>query len=74
MELVGLRRERLKKLLSPMDLAKQSGVSANTIRSIEAGSHPVRLSTARRLVEALGVSIAELQRPDGDGESKGRAA
>jgi transcriptional regulator with XRE-family HTH domain len=63
-----VQMERLAKLresraLTLRQLAKISGVDANTINQIELGHRKPRPSTTRKLASALGVSVEELERP-----------
>ncbi len=58
-----LTRLREVRLLVPMtveELAKKSGVAADTIESIEEGA-PTRPPTAEKLAKALGASMLELE-------------
>jgi transcriptional regulator with XRE-family HTH domain len=70
--LPGLKRLRERAFLTQAELAQKSGVSEVTIARAEI-RHSVRLSTARRLAEALGVEPGELTRFEGR-ESSERAA
>jgi transcriptional regulator with XRE-family HTH domain len=70
--LPGLKRLRQRAFLTQAELAKKSGVAEVTIARAEI-RHSVRLSTARRLADALGVPPAELTRGDEREESE-RAA
>lgn len=60
-----LRHWRERRALSQEDLAKRSGVSANTIWRLETQGRVPRPSTRRKLAEALGVDPGALL--DGDG-------
>jgi transcriptional regulator with XRE-family HTH domain len=55
-----LRELRERALLTQADLAAKSGVSEVTINRVERGRHEPRISTARKLAEALGAKPAEL--------------
>lgn len=55
--------------LSQAELAEKSGVSAMTIKRIEAGN-PARYGTIRKLATALGVPPDDLTRPASDEEKK----
>ena len=57
--LPSLRRVRLGRLLSQADLAERAHVTEATLSRIENGL-PARLSTIRKLSEALGVEPTEL--------------
>ena len=54
-----LQMWRLRRFFSPTDLAKKADVDRFTIYHAERGN-PVRLATARKLAEALGVDPAQL--------------
>jgi transcriptional regulator with XRE-family HTH domain len=54
-----LKTIRVAKLLTQEGLYERSGVDRKTIMRAEAG-RPVRISTARRLADALGVSYGRL--------------
>jgi transcriptional regulator with XRE-family HTH domain len=60
-KLPGLKRERERRLILQKELASQSGTPAQTISRIENG-RPARLETARRIAQALDVSLDELLR------------
>ncbi len=60
MELPRLRECRERAFLTQADLAKKSGVAETTINRIENGRHGARISTARKLASALGVTPQEL--------------
>ena len=45
---------------SQVDLAVSAGVGIATLKRIELGQYEPRLSTARRLAEALGVSLESI--------------
>lgn len=55
-----LRSIRMNRALSVAELAAASGVSDDTIRRVEAGSHRPQMRTARELAKALGVPVVEL--------------
>jgi len=58
-------RERSRQRMSQSELAKLSGVSANTIIRIENGHTKPRTATLMSLAEALGVSLSLLEAADG---------
>jgi transcriptional regulator with XRE-family HTH domain len=70
--LPGLKRLRERAFLTQAELAKKSGVAEVTIARAEI-RHSVRLSTARRLADALDVPPVELTRSEGNEENE-RAA
>jgi transcriptional regulator with XRE-family HTH domain len=55
-----LRDVRERKFLTQRELSERSGVAQSTIARIEQGLQPARITTARRLAEALGVEPQEL--------------
>jgi transcriptional regulator with XRE-family HTH domain len=55
-----LRELRVEKALSLRALGKRTGVAYDTINKLELGRRPARLSTIRKLAEALGVMPREL--------------
>ena len=55
-----LRRARERRLLTQADLAARIGGSEATVNRLERGRNPARISTVRRLAEALGVPADEL--------------
>lgn len=55
-----LREWRQRRLLTQVELAERIGVSVGTINRIERGVHRPRLSTIRRLAEALDLSPDDL--------------
>lgn len=59
MRLGRLREIRSEVFLTQEELAAKSGVSVTTIRRIEAGE-PTRIATARKLAQALGVTVTEM--------------
>ena len=63
MKFVGakLRRLREERFISQRDLAKRAEVSPTTILHLEKGENPnPRLSTVRKIAEALGIDPNEL--------------
>jgi transcriptional regulator with XRE-family HTH domain len=55
-----LRETRLKQALSQRDLARKAGVAPKTIVDLELGRQEPRLRTIRRLAEALGVNVVDV--------------
>jgi transcriptional regulator with XRE-family HTH domain len=55
-----LRETRLKQALSQRDLALKAGVTPKTIVDLELGRHEPRLRTIRRVAEALGVQVDQV--------------
>jgi transcriptional regulator with XRE-family HTH domain len=68
-----LREVRRLQGLSRRELAERAGVTAKTVQNLEGGSVP-RLTTAMRLAEALGTSVATLwpMKETNDGRSDTR--
>ncbi len=59
-----LRRLRIQRALSQQDLERATGIAQSTISNLELGNRPARLSTIRKLAEALGVEPRELMKGD----------
>ena len=57
---IRLREVREAKLLTQVELAELARLSEATIVRIETGQHEPRISTVRRLAQALGVEPVEL--------------
>jgi transcriptional regulator with XRE-family HTH domain len=57
-----LRELRVEKALSLRTLGERTGVAYDTINKLELGRRPARLSTIRKLAEALGVEPKELMK------------
>ena len=55
-----LRAWRERRLLTLRALSAQSGVQFHTIHAIETGKQEPRISTVRKLVEALGIQPEDL--------------
>jgi transcriptional regulator with XRE-family HTH domain len=60
MRLTRLRELRQRAFLTQAELGQKAGMSEATINRLESGKHEARISTVRRLAEALGVPPAEL--------------
>lgn len=60
MELTYLRAVRERKLLTQAELAERAGLRRATVNRLEAGAHGARVSTVRRLADALSVRPEEL--------------
>jgi transcriptional regulator with XRE-family HTH domain len=56
------RALRLKCKLSQLDMVRQFDVSLSHYQKIERGALDVRLSTAKKLADCFGVTLAELMR------------
>jgi transcriptional regulator with XRE-family HTH domain len=57
-----LRELRVERALTLRALGEMSGVAYDTINKLELGQRPARLSTIRRLAEALNVKPKEFMR------------
>jgi transcriptional regulator with XRE-family HTH domain len=57
-----LRHLRVERALSQQDLERATGIAQSTISNLELGNRPARLSTIRKLAEALGVEPRELMK------------
>jgi transcriptional regulator with XRE-family HTH domain len=55
-----LRRLRVERALSQQDLERMTGIAQSTISNLELGNRPARLSTIRKLAEALNAEPKEL--------------
>jgi XRE family transcriptional regulator, regulator of sulfur utilization len=62
-----LRELRIERALSLRALGERSGVAYDTINKLELGQRPARLSTIRKLANALGVEPRELMKGQNDG-------
>lgn len=62
----GLARLREERDFSMRELAKESGLSLDTIWRIETLQRGAEARTRRSLAKALGTTIAELKTPDGE--------
>jgi len=61
-----LRELRVERALSLRALGERSGVAYDTINKLELGQRPARLSTIRKLADALGVEPRELMTGEDD--------
>ena len=57
-----LRRLRIERALSQQDLERMTGIAQSTISNLELGNRPARLSTIRKLAEALNAEPKELMK------------
>ena len=73
MQLPRLKEHRERAFLTQADLAEKSGVAETTINRIEKGRHGARISTARKLAAALGVTPQDLLASDGGEQGKAAA-
>jgi transcriptional regulator with XRE-family HTH domain len=62
-----LRELRVQRALSLRALGERSGLAYDAINKLENGKRPARLSTIRKLAEALGVEPRELMKGENDG-------
>lgn len=62
-----LRAERLRRAYSQSELARRAGgLDASTISRLEGGDRCARITTIRKLADALGVDPLEIASLDGD--------
>jgi transcriptional regulator with XRE-family HTH domain len=59
-----LRHLRVEGALNQQDLERATGIAQSTISNLELGNRPARLSTIRKLAEALGVEPKELMKEE----------
>ena len=52
--------ERVKKQLSQLELSLQSGLTTRTLSRIESGTIDPKISTLKRIADALCIAIADL--------------
>jgi len=57
-----LRWLRVERALSQQDLERMTGIAQSTISNLELGNRPARLSTIRKLAEALNVEPREFMK------------
>jgi transcriptional regulator with XRE-family HTH domain len=57
-----LRQLRVERALSQQDLERMTNITQSTISNLEQGNRPARLSTIRKLAEALNVEPRELMK------------
>ncbi len=55
-----IKKLRLEKEWSQLELSKRSGVSQSHIHYLESGNKQPTITTLRKLADALGVSVADL--------------
>lgn len=55
-----LARIRKQKLITQAELAEKSGVTVSTLSRLEGGLQQARISTVRKLADALGVDPSEI--------------
>lgn len=73
----GLREARERLLLTQEDLAARSGVTVSTISRLENGLQAARMSTIRKLADAVAATADDLidwERPGPETGGKGKAA
>ncbi len=68
--LPGLRDSRERARLTRQQLARRANASTDTIRSVEEGRRMAYLATARRIAEALGVSLDTLTGAEDHGQGE----
>ena len=57
-----LRQLRVQRAISQEDLGRVTGIAQSTISNLESSNRSARLSTIRKLAEALGVEPKELMK------------
>jgi transcriptional regulator with XRE-family HTH domain len=57
-----LRQLRIQRAISQEDLGRVTGIAQSTISNLESSNRSARLSTIRKLAEALGVEPKELMK------------
>jgi transcriptional regulator with XRE-family HTH domain len=62
-----LRELRVERALTLRALGERSGVAYDTINKLELGQRPARLSTIRKLADALGVEPRKIMKGEEDG-------
>ncbi len=55
-----IKYERVKKQLSQLELSLQSGLTTRTLSRIESGTIDPKISTLKRIADALCIEIADL--------------
>ncbi len=70
MKVPQLREARERKLLTQHALARKAQMSVVTVNHVERGLREARVSTVRRLAEALGVPATDLMAPAEEGEGQ----
>jgi len=66
-----LREARLARYWSQLDLALRAGIGEGTVLAIEKGVNIPRLSTMRKIAEALGLEPGDIDWPRGGAEDTG---
>ncbi len=61
-----LRQLRVQRAISQEDLGRMTGIAQSTISNLESSNRPARLSTIRKMAEALGVEPSELMKEEGE--------
>ncbi len=59
-----LRQLRVQRAISQEDLGRMTGIAQSTISNLESSNRPARLSTIRKMAEALGVEPSELMKEE----------
>ncbi|MDX6699472.1 MAG: Helix-turn-helix domain [Solirubrobacteraceae bacterium] len=62
-----VRDARRRREMTQEAVALQSGLQRKTVHQIEAGKTDARIDTLRRIARAMGVSVAHLLVPPGEG-------
>jgi DNA-binding Xre family transcriptional regulator len=59
-----LRQLRVQRAISQEDLGRMTGIAQSTISNLESSNRPARLSTIRKLAQALEVEPSELMKEE----------
>ena len=59
-----LRQLRVQRAISQEDLGRMTSIAQSTISNLEASNRPARLSTIRKLAQALEVEPSELMKEE----------
>jgi transcriptional regulator with XRE-family HTH domain len=71
-QLRGLRRARERRFVTIAELAERAGVGPSTIVNLELHGQEARMSTARKLAQALGCTPGELLGEEAEGSEQGK--
>jgi transcriptional regulator with XRE-family HTH domain len=69
MEIPNLKQIRRQRLLTQAELAKLAGLTTASISRIETGATRARISTVRKISQALGATVDDLTRLDSTGDT-----
>jgi transcriptional regulator with XRE-family HTH domain len=63
---INLKRARENRLMTQEELSQKTGIPTATISRIETGKQEARITTVRKLMKALDVSLEELKAEEND--------